>query len=214
LRTFGVLVPVLCAALSLAGCSDGNSMNQKYFGGAAASMGGDGAEYGQIIDFTAGLQSDSPGTITLLSAELIPLPGFRTPKLVHLTVVTGCGLEVFSSNWGWPPRISVVRGGIAPDRVFNGARVWTGIKGKGCQSVIIYGVVASAWGPYACGGLLVTFKTSGGVERAPIFNGGYAWYHPAHPTAEQLAEAHKRGAAENNAAFKALNSMVAKQGGP
>jgi hypothetical protein len=209
LRTLAVGVATLCGIPGISACgAAGSSVQSAYFKAAGIMMGDDGARAGQVIDFPARLQSGTPGTVTLIRAQLIPLPGFRTPKLVHLSVFTGCGLNLSSSAWGWPIKVPD-DGGTVSGRNLSGARVWTGVYGrKGCYSAIVYGVMASSVGPFAAGGLRITFKTGGHLESAPIFNGGFAWLNQLRPTRQQIAVDHRYYLADNHKAFEAINRIA------
>ena len=198
---------LVCMTSAVSACSSPDALQSSYFEVVGVSMGGDGVRVGQVIDFDGRILAGSPGTITLLSAQLIPLPGFRLPKLTHLAVVSGCGLALPSSTWDWPPRIAYAAGGTAPVKPFTGTAVWTGARGKDCLSAVVYGVTADAFGPYACGGLRITFRTQSAVVTAPLFSGCYAWFDTPHLTARQIAEM-KTYEAENAAAFQALNSVA------
>lgn len=203
----------LSTVLILSGCSSSPAFKASYFNAAGVSMGGDGAHTGQIMYFPARLLSDAPGDITLLSAQLIPLPNFRTPKLVHLAVFYGCELVVPSAGWGWPPQVQA-QGGNAAMHAFVGDKVWAGTKGMGCYPLVIYGITATSAGPFAVGGLRVTFKSSSGdTQTSPIFNGGFSYYIPAKLSPQEVAKDRKESDAANNAAFIALNKVAGYKSG-
>ncbi len=203
----------ICATVTLGGCSSPPAYKASYFNAAGVSMGGDGARTGQVMYFPARLLSDAPGEITLVSAQLIPVPNFRTPKLVHLTVVYGCELVVPSAGWGWPPQVQA-QGGNAALHAFAGDKIWTGTRGMGCYHLVIYGITTTSTGPFAVGGLRVTFKSgSGDLQSSPIFNGGFSYYVPAKLSPQEVAKARKESDAANNAAFNALNKIAGYKSG-
>jgi len=203
----------ICAAVILAGCGSPPAFKASYFNAAGVSMGGDGARTGQVMYFPARLLSDAPSEITLVSAQLIPIPDFQTPRLVHLTVAYGCELVVPSAGWGWPPQVQA-QGGTAALHDFAGDKIWTGTSGMGCYHLVIYGITTTSTGPFAVGGLRVTFKSgSGGLQTSPIFNGGFSYYIPAKLSPQEAAKARKDSDAANSAAFNALNKIAGyKQG--
>lgn len=200
-----IILIALLAALSA--CGGSWPGDQPYFSN-AAMMGGNGARFGQIMDFPAQLFANTPGSIELVSARLVPLPGFRTPKLVRLALVSGCGLDMPTSGWGWPPRVRLARGGYAKVRNFAGARVWTGTWGKGCYNMAIYGVVAYSFGPYAAGGLRIVFKSDGKLREGTVFDGGFSWYHPSKPTQQEISQMRRDSIRANNAAFNKLDALA------
>ena len=133
------------------------------------------------------IPADSAERITLISATLIALPGFRTPRLVSTGVIAvNCRHTLVLL----PPvkgHTSVV--------TFNGRpyqplplRGYTMEIGAGCVPQLIYVVHATSTGQYAVGGLRVLVRHDGRMQTMYANNGTDIWYYDSSwlPTARQL----------------------------
>lgn len=180
-------------------------MPPTYFGPAGVDMGGTGAKPGQVVAFPALLVAARPRTITLLSASLVAVPGFPLPRLSHLSVVSGCGLDLPAFAVGWP---TVISGSHATARQvpFAGAKVWTGAR-KGCTSAVLYGIQSPATGPFAIAGLQLTFSAGSQRASALVYNGGFAWFHNAIDPSQRKAF-RSTFTKENDAAFRRLDELA------
>jgi hypothetical protein len=149
--------------------SDGPVMGNKAF-----PVGTDQSVIGQI-------DADSPQTITLIAATLIPLPGFRTPALVSTGVIAGHCLPSAIVLLPAPP------GGPSP--VLVGGRSYQPLPlrgytmqiGAGCVPQLIYVVRATAAGQYAVGGLRVLVSYEGSTQTMFAYYGVDIWYYGAGP---------------------------------
>jgi hypothetical protein len=99
---------------------------------------------GQPADYTGFLANHTGHVVTLKSATLLPLKGFRTPRLVHLAVEPT--REFAASETGWPPAGDNLH--LVP---FAGAHV-----SRGRRVQILYAVVAGKVGEYGDAGIRVT----------------------------------------------------------
>jgi hypothetical protein len=126
------------------------------------------------------IPADSPEYITLLSAELIALPGFRAPRLISAGVIAGhC------------PRTEVLlpaARGLASPVIVNGRKYQplplrgTQIEiGGGCFAQLIYVVRATSPGQYAAGGLRVLVRRDGRTETMLAYDGTDIWYYNSGP---------------------------------
>jgi hypothetical protein len=186
----GLAVAFLLMTATLSACSGTSAYGSSYFHAAGITMGGNGAVLGEVIDFSAPLLSDNPGHITLFSAKLIPLKGFRVPN----------------TTWNWPPRVRILHD-YSPVRKFVGNNVWTGVH-RNCLNAVMYSVGVRSPGPYATGGLIVTFRTAQGLQSSAIYAGGYVWFHPAKLSSAEAAFIRKRTGSDNNRAWRALEALA------
>lgn len=139
---------VLAAASLLAACSadPGSGLDGSIGKG---TSGGAGTLADMPADYTGFLANHTGQVVVLKSAALLPLHGYRTPRLVHLAVELG--LRFAASDIGWPP------GAPGLDLVASAEyRVQPGKRVK-----ILYGVVASKLGEYADAGIRVTVLVGG-----------------------------------------------------
>lgn len=202
----------------LTACSSSQSASGSYFKASGIDMGATAVWPWRVVSYPADLVSSQPGRIRLLSAQLIPVPGFRLPRLARLgVVVDGCGVAVPAFAFGWPPLIRT--GDRNPVRVspFEGTWLTPGTRtrkqpGPGhrsldCFSFAVYGVTASSPGYYATGGLRITFMSGSQRMVSSVFNGGFAYYPPPHPVKGQ----EKTYERLSNAAFQALDNLAHSQ---
>jgi hypothetical protein len=130
------------AALLLAGCGSDGLIGDIDLGTIAAIN----VRSGQPADYTAFVLNRSGSTVTLRSARLLGVPGFHTPRLVHLAIERG--RAIVGSATGYPPHATLGR--FAGDRVVDGER-----------AQILYTVSARAPGDYAVKGIDVTIISGG-----------------------------------------------------
>lgn len=216
-RRFARVIAVssaLSACLQLPACGNQQIDMTSDFLASGVVMGGTGALHGQVVAFPASLVSSHPGRIRLVSARLIPLPGFRLPRLVHLgVVVDGCGVAIPGATLNWPPLIQVQGHPVRISR-FAGTWVMSGTRSEmsggnrwSCSSFAIYGITGGSSGPYATAGLRITFMSGSQLTVASVFNGGFAWYQPVHAT-KPVLQAYLRA---DHDAFQALIKLAHSQ---
>lgn len=135
------------------------------------------------------IPADSAERITLISATLIALPGFRTPKLVSTGVIVGTCRQI----WVLLPAVnghpSVVAIGGHPIRPLP-LRGYNMEIGAGCVPQIIYAVRATSTGQYAVGGLRVRVRYDGRVQTIYAYDGIDIWYYNSSwlPTASHVTD--------------------------
>jgi hypothetical protein len=113
---------------------------------------------GRVADYTGWLANHTGQVVILKSAQLLPLKGFHTPRLVHYAAYTG--LIALSSWRNWPPagaKISLQK--------FSGYRVR-----PGRRIMILYGVVAYKLGEYADAGLKVSVLVNGNLGTVDVIS--------------------------------------------
>lgn len=137
--------------------------------------GGYGATPGQIADFPVEVENTGSVPVVLLGARLIPLPGFRTPRLVRLGVLVEHN-ELETGDNGWPiPKDNPSAGYLA----MHPLRGYVVLPWKERQSrhlgplpdMVEYGVVGTG-GYYADAGLDVTYRIGGSVYTQRLIAGG------------------------------------------
>lgn len=143
--------------------------------------------------------------ITLLSARLIPLKGYRLPQLVGVAMVQGCfsansDYSVFPSR-RWPPTVYLLGTRTAPVAPLPGDVVRTG--GTRCVPLVLYGVRSRAPGPYALAGLRIAFRAGQRTGSVAIYDQGLvAWFYQLAPPDQG------RFRTLFNAAVRAQNALV------
>jgi hypothetical protein len=161
------VLAVVVVAITLVGTnSPGPTVN---FRAAGVYFGGVPANPGESADFSATLLSSSSANITLLGISEVPLPGFATPRLVHVALLES-SRHYPSGTTGWPPR-SGAGAQVYPTRPAIGARIRIG---KGQLPIVVYGVTGSKSGRlYAVAGVKVRFSVNGAVHTALVLAGGF-----------------------------------------
>ena len=117
-------------------------------------MGNDAEPVGTHEPELAYLSSDSVREITVISASLITLPGFRAPRLLSTGIVAGRCPEMvtaFPSANGHSIAVTVNGHAYRPGPI-SGYQLQIG---AGCVPQIVYVVVATSPGQYAVGGLRI-----------------------------------------------------------
>lgn len=153
------------------------------------SMGNDAEPVGTHEPELTLIPADSAQRITLLSASLIALPGFRTPRLLSTAVVAGgCPgpYTAFPSDHG--RSISVTVGGHHYRPLpLPGYHM---LIGTGCVPQIVYVLEAGTAGQYAVGGLRVLVRTDGRTQAMFAYDGVDVWYYRSgpYPSASQVTD--------------------------
>jgi len=138
---------------------------------------------------TTAIAADSPERITLISATLIALPGFRTPRLVSIGIVPVNCRQMFILHPPVNGHPSVV--------TFNGhpfqplpLRGYNMEIGAGCTAQIIYVVREKSTGQYVVGGLRVLLRYDSRTQVMYAYNGTDIWYYDSTwlPTGRQVTD--------------------------
>ncbi|MGO9161494.1 MAG: hypothetical protein ACLP7J_12400 [Streptosporangiaceae bacterium] len=115
---------------------------------------------GEPADYTGFLINHTGQVVTLKSARLLPLRGFRPPRLVHLAIEPG--KDFAAADSGWPPSTEG-RDHIQP---FAGARIPSGNK----RVNILYAVAATKLGDYGDAGIRVTVLAGGTLATVDVLS--------------------------------------------
>ena len=137
---------------------------------------------GQVVYFPVTVQNNGAQPVVLLSATLLPVPGFATPKLVHLVVLDEHE-ELVTSSLGWPISSTgchlpdggcIGKGKLYKSRPLRGFVVLPhGRHGPGpFPDMIEYGVVGSRLGRYGVAGILLTYRVGEAVLAVRLLDGG------------------------------------------
>lgn len=173
-----------CLFAAVSGCSDGPAA--LVFPG--SQTGGIDLSPGQVAVFSAVLATQTPATIVLVSAALIPLPGYATPRLVHLALLHPPTGDMPAATSGWPP--ANPPHGTWSLLPFAGAKVTT-VTSSESTPIVLYGVSSGsvAGRVLAAGGLEVTYRLGGAQYQATSYGGGEVCVVPdaAHESAKQTA---------------------------
>lgn len=159
-----IALAVVCAAGAsvLAGCGAGQagplrtvaSDGQPIIGVGTLSL-----EPGQSADTTAYVTNSSDAPVTLVSASVVPVPGFAAGRLTHLAIATGRGAP--GIILGWPPGV--------PVGPFAGATLRHG------ESKLVFAISGQRVGvDYAAAGIAVVYRYQGRVYRMTAWSGDLA----------------------------------------
>ena len=115
-------------------------------------------------------------TVTVESASLIALPGFRLPHLVKVGAVPGClGNENISAYADTYTKVSVIANGHAVRLVpIRGLGMRTG--NTKCVPTFVYEVQDDRTGPFAVAGLRLAVLAGGRAESVTALDGTFVWY--------------------------------------
>jgi hypothetical protein len=164
----------IVACSTIAACSAAADSTPS-FTGAGATLSGMGAYPGTIGVFEAIIGATShPKLITLKSVSLIPLPGFRTPQLAGTEVIYYNG-HYGQTTKSWPPSATTADGHPADVKQVDGAVVWPGPHDGKPPSIIVYGLTATAPGPYATAGIRLVFQSGGQTSTVKLYQGAFFW---------------------------------------
>jgi hypothetical protein len=169
----GVLAAVAAVALAT-GHSGGNVLSN----GGGLFYGGNVTPPGLVSDFPMEVENTDSATVTLESAALVPLPGYPTPRLVHLGVlVEHQGL--LTSAVGWPVwkahspsstwQLRPLRGyAVLPWKIRDSNRQRYGP----LPDMIEYGVLgAKSSTDYWVAGLRITYRLGGNTYTQTLYDG-------------------------------------------
>lgn len=163
------LLAVLVSATAIAVAFTATSSPSLNFNVAGVYYGGVLTNPGDVADFSVVLASSSSKSITLLGLSLVPLPGFATPKLVHVALL-GRSRNHPAGTTGWPPRTNIGND-VYPTRSATGTRI---VIGPGRLPILVYGVTGSRPGRlYGAAGVILRFRVDGVIETAEAFAGGF-----------------------------------------
>lgn len=143
----GLAVLLAASLTGLTACS--NPVSGLVGNIAEGTSAGLGTTPGRPADFTGYLVNHTGQVVILESARLLPLKGFRPPRLIHQAAYTG--RTAATSARDWPPT-----GLRLPLKRFAGYRIR-----PGRRIMILYSVVAHRLGEYADAGLRVTVMVNG-----------------------------------------------------
>lgn len=152
------------------------------------------------------LSANSAERITLISATLVPLPGFRTPQLISIGVLAGTcqKMTILLPTTGDHPSVVEVNGHPYTPLALRGYDMEIG---AGCVPQIVYVVRAKSTGQYAVGGLRVLARHDGHLVPMYASDGDDIWYYSSRwlPTARQVAGGLKAAFAAQLAFYRTRN---------
>jgi hypothetical protein len=160
-------------------------------------MSGLAANPGTLGLFSAYADSSRPQSVTLESITLLPLAGFRLPRLVSAGLLTAGSYPARTSAWP-PPGASL--------SALTGAVVWPAARAGGQPPQIVYALSGSQLGGYATAGLRLEYRFDGRDYSAVLRDAAFLWYFSPHlsPAADKADGA--RYLAANSRAYKAFKA--------
>jgi len=184
----GVVVACCLLLAAAAGCTTSRSQQLSAIQSALGSrymldgptMNNDAEPVGTHEPELALIPADSALHITLVSASLIPLPGFRVPRLLSTGVVPGAcpgPTTAFPSANGKSISVTVSGHRYRP-LPLPGYRM---LIGAGCVPQIVYVVQAESAGQYAVGGLRVLARYDGRIRTMFAYDGIDVWFYGSGP---------------------------------
>jgi hypothetical protein len=176
-----------CASLAQQRTAMTNALSGRYLPD-GPEMANDAEPVGTHEPELAYLSSDSVSDITVISASLIALPGFRTPRLLSTGIVAGrCPETVtaFPSAHGHSISVTVNGRSYQPLPV----RGYAMQIGAGCVPQIVYVIQATSAGQYAVGGLRILLRHDGKLQTLFSYDGVDVWFYGSgpYPTPQQVA---------------------------
>jgi hypothetical protein len=175
---------VLAVAVAVAVASTGDDRSQPLTNGSPRGKTYDGGiviRPGQVADFPVVVENTGPAPVTLMKARLIPLPGSREPRLVHVGVLRE-HYDLLTAARGWPiAKDQALDSQSAPSwamEPLHGYVVlpWSTRKRRRLgplPDMIEYGVLGSrADTEYAVAGLRVTYRLNGKSYTQDLYAGG------------------------------------------
>jgi hypothetical protein len=180
-----VVTAAVAVTVGLVVIGSGEPLLDNASSGGASFWGGNTTTPGQVVDFPVEVENPGAQAAVLLSATLIPVPGFPTPRLVHLAVLDE-HRERVTSAVGWPPsdtKCSVGPTGrctgkgttkVFPSRPLRGFVVLPHDRhGPGpLPDMIEYGVVGSRPGQYGTAGLALRYRIGSADYVVNLYAGG------------------------------------------
>jgi len=153
------------------------------------------------------ISADSALHITLVSASLIPLPGFGLPRLLSTGVIPGgCSGPIVAYPSADGTSITVTVGGRPYQPLpLAGYRM---LIGAGCVPQIVYVIQAKTPGQYAVGGLRVLVRYDGRIRTMLAYDGVDVWFYGSGPLPSPVQVTHGL-----QAAFAAQMEVYRADGG-
>ena len=172
----GVGCTLAAAAALTAGLSHGPGSGVLTNGG-GLSYGGITTPLGIVADFPLQVENSGSVPVTLETATLVPLPGYPTPRLVHLGVLAEHD-GLLTAGRGWP-----VWTGLSPSNAYRlrPLRGYVVLPWKTRErrhlgplpDMIEYGVLGARVNTdYWVAGLRVTYRMGGSSHTQPLYEGG------------------------------------------
>jgi hypothetical protein len=202
-----VIAAAAIAAVLLGGCE--SAPTQLTFPGAEVS--GSGVDPGTPLSISLTIQPTPAASITLVSLKLIPLPGFRLPRILGAVILERKhGYPLYVTGYP-PPKVSF--GMDLPTRRFGGVVSDLHLKGTVQPPVLFYGIDANGTGMYAAAGVLLTYRYRGVVQSAPIYDGAILFNSPGNlrGVAEKRSQAEYRKKSQE--VSKAFSKYLHRVGG-
>jgi hypothetical protein len=203
-RYAAAVTAALGSVAPLAGCGPAPQPSTQAWG-----MASEETELGMIAPGSAFILGPKR-EITLLSARLIPLKGYRLPRLAGVDVVQGCfnansNYNLFPSK-RWPPTVYLLGTRTVPVTALPGDVVRTG--GTKCVPLVIYGVDSRTPGAYVTAGLRITFRAGRHTGSVAVYDDGLvAWFNQlSEPSQGQFTRLF-------NAAVRAQDALVSPGSG-
>jgi hypothetical protein len=149
------------------------------FAASGVDMSGARVHPGQTESFAAFVTANPAGVaFQVQKVSLIPLPGFRTPKLVGARFLVGVRAIPLAAR-SFPPR-DTTTGVPYPVHAITGYTVRSGTRPYQPPLVLEYGLSGNDLGGYAVAGIRITYLVNGHSYTASIYNGADLFYYPQH----------------------------------
>jgi hypothetical protein len=141
------------------------------FDESGVSMGGVPANAGEIAVFSAPIQTSQKGQITLIGFQLIPVPGYQLPALVHVALL-GASRDYPTSALDWPPKTGS-GASTFPIKKYFGTTIRPHVLQLGLPPTILYAVTGKMNGQvYATAGVKVDYSIGNRRYSSDALDGG------------------------------------------
>ena len=196
MRMAASFVLTLGLVAGMASCSSSSPVS---FNASGVDVGGQRAHPGQAISFAAFLTAEPSGySLQVRTVRLIPLPGFRTPRLLGAVFLGQRSVPL--QAFGYPPDgvRTIHRSGHA---------VRSGAIPHKRQVVLMYGLRGWKLGSYAVAGIRITYTIGNTTYSADIYNGALLYYYPRHQSGSSYRRTMSRYAIANHRVIQAMQKL-------
>jgi hypothetical protein len=175
----GLALAIAAGAGAVAFALISSSRSPLSFAGSGVDFSGARVYPGQTESFAAFVTANPPGVaFQVLKVSLIPLPGFRTPRLVGAMFLVNIRDTPLSAR-GFPPRNSTTDQPY-PVHAIGRYTVRSGIHPYQPPLTLEYGLKGNDLGGYAVAGIRIIYLVDGRSYTADIYNGADLFYYPQH----------------------------------
>jgi hypothetical protein len=175
-----------------------------------ASLAGLPVPLGQPVSYAAFLAVHPAGyTYQVRQVQLIPLPGFRTTRLLGAVFLRTMAPPF--QAFGYPPQQQ--NGQTYPVHSLATYHARSGTPPFKPELVLMYGLRGNRPGEYAAAGIQVTYVVTGHTYTVSLYQGALLYYFRRHQTKAEHRQSMAAYDAWNNRVAVAIQKLAAAKGG-